>query len=208
MSELIGKDFTPPDIRAKVTGAAKYAEDFRRDGMLFCRLLTSPMPHARVLGVDASQALDMPGVVGILLPEDVPEQPGAANNILTYEPHFVGEPILAIAATSETAAQDAIENIQLDLEPLEFCTDPLESLQPGGPNARSDGNTVVPREGVREIKWTESDFEDAAEGQLPMGQPGAEWSYGDIEEGFAESAIVLEENFVTASTSHLSLIHI
>ena len=205
MSELIGKDFTPPDIRAKVTGAAKYAEDFRRDGMLFCRLLTSPMPHARVLGVDASQALDMPGVVGILLPEDVPEHPGAANNILTYEPHFVGEPILAIAATSETAAQDAIENIQLDLEPLEFCTDPLESLQPGGPNARSDGNTVVPREGVREIKWTESDFEDAAEGQLPMGQPGAEWSYGDIEEGFAESAIVLEENFVTASTSHHSM---
>ena len=59
MSELIGKDFTPPDIRAKVTGAAKYAEDFRRDGMLFCRLLTSPMPHARVLGVDASQALDL-----------------------------------------------------------------------------------------------------------------------------------------------------
>ena len=48
MADLIGKDFTPPDIRGKVTGSAKYAEDFRMDGMVFCRLLTSPMPHARV----------------------------------------------------------------------------------------------------------------------------------------------------------------
>ena len=44
---LVGKNFTPPDVRGKVTGRAKYAEDFRADGMLFCRLLTSPMPHAR-----------------------------------------------------------------------------------------------------------------------------------------------------------------
>ena len=43
---LLGKDFTPPDVRAKVTGKAKYSEDFRADGMLFCRLLTSPMPFA------------------------------------------------------------------------------------------------------------------------------------------------------------------
>ncbi len=112
MPELMGRDFTPPDIRGKVTGEAKYAEDFRRDGMVFCRLLTSPMPHARVTGVDASEALNMPGVVGILLPEDVPEQGGVNNNILTYEPHFVGEPILAIAANSETAAQDAIDAVR------------------------------------------------------------------------------------------------
>lgn len=52
MAELIGKDFTPPDVRAKVTGAARYAEDFRMDGMLHCRLLKSPMPHAIVRGID------------------------------------------------------------------------------------------------------------------------------------------------------------
>ncbi len=60
---LVGKNFTPPDIRGKVTGRAKYAEDFRADGMLFCRLLTSPMPHARVRDIDASAALAMQGVV-------------------------------------------------------------------------------------------------------------------------------------------------
>ena len=52
----IGKDFTPPDLRAKVTGKAKYAEDFRAEGMLFVKLLVSPMPHARVRNGDASEA--------------------------------------------------------------------------------------------------------------------------------------------------------
>ena len=202
MAELIGRDFAPPDLRGKVTGAAKYSEDFRRDGMLFCRLLASPMPHARVLSVDATEALSMPGVVDILLPDDVPEQPGASTNILTYEPHFVGEPILAIAAVDETTAQNAIEAIKLELEPLEFCTDPLESLRAGGPNARTDGNTVVPQEGLQEVKWTEADFAAAGEGQLPMGQPGGEWSYGDLEAGFREASIILDESFVTAGTAH------
>ena len=44
---LLGKNFTPPDVHAKVTGKAKYAEDFRVDGMVFVKVLTSPMPHAR-----------------------------------------------------------------------------------------------------------------------------------------------------------------
>ena len=55
--DLIGKNFTPPDIYGKVTGKAKYAEDYRADGMVFCRILGSPMPHARVKKIDASAAL-------------------------------------------------------------------------------------------------------------------------------------------------------
>ena len=66
----LGQDFTPPDVRAKVTGHAKYAEDFRADGMLYCRILTSSMPHARVTSIDASEALAMDGVVAVLTADD------------------------------------------------------------------------------------------------------------------------------------------
>jgi len=84
MSEykLIGKDFTPPDVAAKVTGKARYAEDFRAEGMVFCRLLLSPMPHARVKNIDASEALKMPGVIGILTADDVPAIPAPGKPIL------------------------------------------------------------------------------------------------------------------------------
>ena len=205
MAHLIGRDFTPPDIRAKVTGRAKYAEDFRADGMLFCRLLTSPMPHGRVRSIDLSEARNMAGVIGILTADELPEVSAPGNTILTNEPLYVGAPILAVAAESETAAQNAIAAIEMDLEPLPFCVDPLESLRPGGPNARTDGNVVRRGEGVVELKWTAEDFAAGGEGQMPMGEPLAEWSYGDVEAGFANAALVLDETFVTAGTSHHSM---
>ncbi len=202
---LIGKDFTPPDIRAKVTGKAKYAEDFRAEGMLFCRLLTSPMPHGRVRSLDTSEALAMEGVVAILTADDVPEIPAPREPILTNEPHYVGEPILAVAAVDETTAQDAIAKIRIDLEPLPFTVDPLESLRPGGPNARLEGNSMVPREGLRETKWTAEDFAAVADGEMPTGEPTVTWSFGDLDAGFAAAKVVLDETFVTASNSHHSM---
>ena len=98
--KLIGKDFTPPDVAAKVTGKARYAEDFRAEGMAFCRLLTSEHPHARVTSIETSRALAMPGVHGVLLPEDLPGDGSSPSAILTMEPRFVGAPILAVAATA------------------------------------------------------------------------------------------------------------
>src|SRR5207237_4148598 len=71
-SKLVGQDYTTPDLRAKVTGRSKYAEDFRAEGMLFTKLLLSPFPHARVKSVDASAALAMPGVRAILTADEVP----------------------------------------------------------------------------------------------------------------------------------------
>ena len=65
--KLLGKDFLPHDVVAKVTGEAKYAEDFRAEGMVFARLLSSPYPHARVKSIDVSEALKIPGVVGVLV---------------------------------------------------------------------------------------------------------------------------------------------
>jgi len=104
---LIGKDFVPPDIHGKVTGRAKYAEDFRAEGMVFARLLTSSVPHATITNIDAAEALAMDGVLGIITADD--EGLGA---LLANEPKFVGDPILALAARDETTAQDAIDRLR------------------------------------------------------------------------------------------------
>ena len=77
--KLVGSNYVPPDHVAKVTGRAKYAEDFRADGMLFAKLLLSPMPHARVRGIDTSAALAIPGVKAILTATIVPDLGMAAR---------------------------------------------------------------------------------------------------------------------------------
>ena len=96
--KLIGKNFTPPDLHAKVTGKANYSEDFRADGMVFLKTLPSPMPHAEIKSIDVSKAKKMPGVVGVLLPSEVKQPKDAGHAILSSYPVFVGQPILAIAA--------------------------------------------------------------------------------------------------------------
>src|SRR5689334_16601006 len=154
--KVIGKNYTTGDLYAKVTGKAKYAEDFRADGMLFCKLALSPMPHARVRSIDARAALAMPGVKAILTADELPAPANSINDNgtvilankrgdrgLTMEPLFQGDPILALAAVDGVTAADAIRKIRLDLEPLPFVVDPLVSLRPGGPNARTDGNVWV-----------------------------------------------------------------
>ena len=203
---LLGQDFTPPDVRAKVTGKAKYSEDFRAEGMLFCRLLSSPMPHARVVSIDASEALAMEGVIDVLTPDDVPSFDPPARQILTREPMFVGEPIAAVAAVDETTAQDALEKIKVEFEPLDFTIDPLESLYPGGKHARSDGNVgCFGAVELQTIHWTARDFAAVEDGTLPTGEVPVEWSYGDLDAGFAEAKVVYEDTFVTASNPHHSM---
>ena len=202
--KLIGKDYTTPDLVAKVTGRAKYAEDFRAEGMLFTKLLLSPMPHARVRRVDTSAALAMPGVEGILTADDLePVQPPNEAG-LTNEPLYEGEPILAVAAVDEETAAEAVERIHVDLEPLPFCLDPLDSLRPDGPNARLDGNTMIEGE-LATIKWTAADFAELADGRLPMGESTDEWSVGDVDAGLAEADRVLDETIFHQSLSHQPL---
>ena len=209
---LVGSDYTTPDLVAKVTGRARYAEDFRAEGMLFCKLLLSPMPHGRVRRLGLERALAHQGVRGVITADDLPDL-GGAERALTNEPLYQGEPILALAAVSEAAAAEAIELIDLDIEPLPFTTDPLESLRPGGPDARTEGNVwgVAPppqpgqppaRPPITRLKWTPEDFAAAPDGGLPIGKAMEEWAYGDLAAGFASAALVLDETFVVNSTGH------
>jgi CO/xanthine dehydrogenase Mo-binding subunit len=201
----LGKDFLPHDVVAKVTGEAKYAEDFRVEGMVFARFLNSPYPHARVKSIDASEALKMPGVVGILTADEVKNPPEPEQPLLTNEPRYVGAAVLMLAAEDETVAQDAIEKIKIEWEPLPFHVDALQSLHPDKPNARTDGNVGAMGVEFQTLKWTREDFSSAKEGQMPMGKAAQEWAWGELDAAFAKCKLVLEESFVHGSNSHHSM---
>jgi len=226
--KLIGQNYTTSDLVAKVTGKAKYSEDFHAEGMLYARLLTSPYPHARVRSINATAALAMPGVKAILTADEIPGPAATVTDLgqtiqpnlkgeraLASEPVYRGEPVLAVCAVDDLTAAEAIERIEVDWEPLPFNVDPLDSLRPGRPTARTDGNVWIRPEGkqgqpppppeIQEINWTEEQLADAKDGKLPMGKATDEWSYGDVEAGFKNAAVVLDETFLTPNNSHQTL---
>jgi CO/xanthine dehydrogenase Mo-binding subunit len=201
--EHIGHNFTPPDIHGKVTGKARFAEDYVVDGMVYARLYTSPMPHGRVRSIDATAALAMEGVLGILTADDVPATEAPNGAILTNEPVYVGDPILAVAAVDEKVAEDAVAAIKVHLEPLPFTVDPTHSLGPKGPSARTEGN-IFPGD-VQQLNWSDDDTSRFLAGKEPTGDAPMEWSYGDLEAGFDNAAVILEESFVTTGYAHMSM---
>jgi CO/xanthine dehydrogenase Mo-binding subunit len=193
--------------------------------MLFCRLVMSPMPHARIRSIDMDDALAMPGVKAILTADDIPAQADSMDDnghvikaskwgerALTNEPMYMGDPILAVCAVDELTCADAIEKIKIDFEELPFVVDPLESLRPGGPNPREDGNVWIrpdppnpPIPQLKEVKWSEQDFADYDKGQMPLGHMPDKWEYGDIDAGFKNAALILDETFITPDVSHQCL---
>jgi xanthine dehydrogenase molybdenum-binding subunit len=227
-TKLVGQNYVTPDLVAKVTGKAKYAEDYQAEGMLIARLLLSPLPHARIRSIDTSAATAMPGVKAILLPEEIPGPADTVTDLgatiranqkgeraLTAEPLYQGEPVLAVAAVDELTAIEAIEKIEIDWEPLPFNVDPLDSLRPGRPTARVEGNVWMrpevqpgqppPPPDVSELKWTAEDFAAAGPGQLPMGKATDEWKFGDVDAAFKNAALVLDETFSVSNNSHQTL---
>jgi xanthine dehydrogenase molybdenum-binding subunit len=227
-NKLVGQNYQTPDLVAKVTGRAKYADDYKVDGMLHARLLTSPLPHARARNIDVSRALALPGVKGVLLPDEIPSPADIVTDLgavikadmrgeraLSAEPVYQGEPVVAVVAVDEQTAVEAIELIDIDWEALPFNVDPIDSLRPGTPTARAEGNiwarpAAAPGQqpgppDIVMLKWTDADFAEYAEGRLPMGKTLDEWSYGDVEGNFKKAALVLDETFSTSNNSHSTL---
>ncbi len=199
---LIGTNQTPKDLRAKITGRAKYSEDFRADGMLFTKLLLSPVPRGRVTRLNVDGALAMEGVHAVVTADDFPD-PGGNEPVLTNEPRYQGQPIAAVAAVDETTAANAVEALDLRIQPLEFVLDPLETLRPGGPNPTEAGNAYWEGD-VAEVKWSSQDML-RLEGQAfpPDDFPRVDgWEFGDLNGGFEQSSLIIEEPIVHQSQSH------
>ncbi len=174
---IIGTRQPKIDAFEKVSGRAKYASDISLPGMLHLKILSSPHPHARVVGIDVAKALALPGVKALLTYKDVPKfQWHAGMSILTGSPRFVGDNIAVVAAVSEEIAIEARELIKVQYEVLPFVLDAEEALKPNAPKIAPEGN-------------------------LFGGKPQVV-SRGDIAKGFAEADLVYEARYRTPLLQH------
>jgi CO/xanthine dehydrogenase Mo-binding subunit len=135
----------PPDVRKdaveKVTGAAKYISDLSVPGMAQGKVLRSPIPHGRIVRVDASRALALDGVVAVLTGDDVRGLPEPCWGlyfrdrplIALDKVRYAGEPVAAVAAEDEYTAEEALELIDVDYDPLPFVADPDAALAADAP---------------------------------------------------------------------------
>jgi CO/xanthine dehydrogenase Mo-binding subunit len=126
------------DGREKVTGAARFAADITRPGMLTGRILRSPHPHARITAIDAAAARALPGVHAVLTAADLPPYLlGRAMRdmpiLATDTVRFVGEKVAAVAAETTELAEEALDLITVDYAELPAVFDPLEAMAPGAP---------------------------------------------------------------------------
>ncbi len=125
-----------------LTGRTEFIDNLQLPGMLHCAILHSPHAHARIKSVDASEAAKLPGVVAVITGEDAARwvrpigtaPDGWGTRCLAEDKvRFVGEPIAAVAAASRYVAEDALELIRVEYEPLPAVTDAFKALDPGSP---------------------------------------------------------------------------
>jgi len=145
----IGQPIRRPDAPPKVTGETLYPADLYIDGMLHMKVLWSDRPHARLLGVDASAALALPGVVAVLAADDVPVNEFGIEEmdervLVQDQVRFVGEPLALVIAESEETAQAALDYVRVDCEDLPGVFDPRQAMQEGAPlvHEEKDSNLI------------------------------------------------------------------
>ncbi|RPJ00301.1 MAG: aldehyde oxidoreductase, partial [Chloroflexi bacterium] len=174
----VGRSVPPQEIVDKVTGRAKFADDYSFPGMLFGRTLRAAHPHARILKIDTSKARALPGVCAVLTHEDVP-----GDNIhgLIYDDwpvlcrdkvRYRGDAVAIVAAEDEETAARALDLIDVTYKPLPVVADPEFARSPEAPHVhegRDDGNLL------KHIKVR----------------------HGDIDQGFAHADVIIEREYRT-----------
>ena len=142
--EVLGKNHIRVDAADKVTGHATYAGDVYLPEMLMCKVLTSTRSHARIVGIDTSEAERLPGVRAVITGRDFPDVhfgSGALRDryvMARDEVFYIGESVAAVAADDEVTALEALDLIRVKYEDLDRVVDPLESMDPNSTVVHSD----------------------------------------------------------------------
>ncbi|MCP5044439.1 MAG: xanthine dehydrogenase family protein molybdopterin-binding subunit [bacterium] len=170
-TRFVGKAVPRVEDPALITGEVEFIDNASRPGMLHCAILRSPFAHAKIESIDLEEALELPGVVAIVTGEDavkwttppmtMPEGWGDLP-LAAHKVRFVGEPVAAVAATSRYIAEDALELIDVDYEPLEVVSNPFEAIEgeEGSLVFEERGNNIMLQ---RTFTWGEVDqvFDEA-----------------------------------------------
>jgi CO/xanthine dehydrogenase Mo-binding subunit/aerobic-type carbon monoxide dehydrogenase small subunit (CoxS/CutS family) len=187
---LRGEAVAPPPLplgdcweeMAKATGTAQYGADLVRDGMLHLKVVRSPHAHARILEVDAADALAIPGVETVLTAKDVPfNRHGRAIQdeavLAADRVRMIGDPVAAVVAVSEAVAAEAAARVRVRYQLLSAVLSPREALEPGAPRLH-DGGNILARQAIQR---------------------------GDAEAGLARADVTTEGTFTTSFVEHAYL---
>jgi len=183
---VIGKSLRKIDAVAKVTGVTKFADDLMFPRMLYCKLLRSTEPHAKIVRVDTSTAERLDGVIAVLTGKDLPIPFGILpvsqdeHALCLDKVRFIGDPVAAVAATSEETATAALDLIKVDYEPLRAIASAEDALAHPEPRIHDYGDS----------------------GNL---HKLIDLEFGDVEEGFAEADLVREDLFFFEGNTHLPM---
>ena len=207
MTSPIGVARPRPDAPAKVRGATRYAADRYVHGLLHARLVLATHAHARVTGIEAAGALEQPGVVAVLIAEDLPITATGRDRLslplARSEVVFAGQPVALVVAETEAAAMDAAELVHVRLEPLPVVLDPEAAMAPDAPLAwreiAEEGNRTGSMDAQTHAGVGGGADESIESEELSANVAGRSryWD-GDIEAAFAGAAVVRDGRFSTS----------
>ncbi len=182
---VIGKSIAMVDAAGKTTGAGKYTDDLSLPGMLVGKILHSPYPHARIKRIDTSRAKALDGVVAVVTGTDAPNPYGILpvghdeTALAVEKVRYVGDHVACVAAVSEEIAENAMELIDVEYDPLPAYFDPEESMK-----AESD---LIHENRPHNI---EKDYHHV---------------FGDLDQGFAEADYIAEGRYIANEVTHAAM---
>jgi CO/xanthine dehydrogenase Mo-binding subunit/aerobic-type carbon monoxide dehydrogenase small subunit (CoxS/CutS family) len=197
-----GRSLPAPAGPEVVRGAARYTFDVAMEGMLHIKMLRSPHPHARIISIDKTAALAVPGVHAVLTFEDAPEKPFSTarhekawmdpddTRVLDPIVRFIGQKVAAVIAETEGAAEEGCRRLEVDYELMPAVFDPAQAIAPGAPLIHGDKTWQGHR--VRNAK-----LNIVAESHIDP--------IGDVVSALAASAVTFEGTFTAQRVQHAHL---
>ena len=180
MDNVKTKPVDRQDAYGKITGKAKYVDDLKFPGMYYVQTVRIPVPHARIIKIDDSEALKLKGVVRVLTAKDVSgrnhlpsDKPVLAADIV----RCTGDGVAIVVAETKFLAVKAAKLVKVDYEELPGVFTPDEALAPGAPVIHGDTNLAITHKTIK----------------------------GDIVKGFAEADVILEREYITQRAMHSAI---